>query len=443
MEIQPHSNMEQPETRRIMGGFSATMVVVASMVGTGVFTTAGFLLEKTPSAITVLISWVVCGIFAFCGAVSYAELVAMSPRNGGEYQLLSKTFHPAVGFMAGWISLIVGFSAPIASTAIAFGAYASSSLPVINKFWAAVAIIVLLSCVHAFRVSFGAIFQNIFTAAKLILVSVFIGGGLLLGHPEHITGESLSLVGSTCFSPSFAVGLIFVTYAYTGWNGSAYIAGEIKDPTKAVPKALAMGTGLVTLIYLGLNTVFLMAVPLDAITGQLEVGAIAAKAIFGNGIGSLMSGIIALFLVSSLSAMVMSGPRIYQTIGEDYKVFSFLAKRRGASGPYFAILLQAAIALIMLLSAQFDTLVAYMGFTLSINAALTVAGVFVERIRHPEVPRPYKCWGYPVTPALFILSSIWMVGFTIYENPVVALAGGGTILMGFLIYWLVERRNRS
>ncbi len=436
-DASPKSGESSP--KRVMGCFSATMIVVASMVGTGVFTTTGLVLAETPSAPAVLIAWIICGICAFFGAVSYAELVAMSPRNGGEYQLLSKTFHPAVGFVAGWISLVVGFSAPIASAAMAFGGYASRCFDWIDPFWAALIVILLFSLVHAIRVSLGAIIQNIFTGIKLILVATFIIGGLALGDMSRVLNEPPSATLDTMISPAFAVGLIFVTYAYTGWNGSAYLAGEIKNPTKSLPRALALGTAIVMLIYLGLNVVFLSAAPVDLLSGVVEVGAVAAKELFGNTVGRLLSAVISLLLVSSLSAMIMSGPRIYQSIGEDYSIFRIFAKRYGNSGPFWAICLQAIISVAMLISARFDELIQYMGFTLSANAALTVAGVFVERIRHPQTPRPYKCWGYPVTPILFILLSLWMIIFTIIQTPFVALAGGATVLSGLLLYFAVRR----
>ena len=258
-------------------------------------------------------------------------------------------------------------------------------------------------------------------------------GGLTLGHPEYIVNESATQVGTTLLSPAFAIGLIYVTYAYTGWNGSVYIAGEIKNPSKSLPLALALGSGIVTLIYLGLNAVFLSAAPIDALKGTIEVGSVAAMSLFGPFVGHLMTTVIAILLLSSLSAMIMSGPRIYQSIGEDYAVFRVLARRYGGSGPFWAICLQAVISVGMLLSAEFDELISFMGFTLSLNAALTVIGVFVERKRHPETPRPYRCWGYPVTPILFILLSLWMVVFTIFENPL-KVTGDILVLAGDIGY---------
>ncbi|MFA5625341.1 MAG: amino acid permease [Bradymonadales bacterium] len=434
-------SLEESQTKppaRVIGAFTAIMIVVASMIGTGVFTTTGILLEQTPSAAAVLWAWLIGGVIAFFGALSYAELVSIYPKNGGEFQLLTKIFHPSVGFVAGWVSLIVGFSAPIAAAAIAFGAYLQAIFPNINATVCAISIIVLLSLAHAVKVTFGSALQNVFTIAKLIIVVIFIIGGLYLGDSNLIFSESPSSTWKHMIAPSFAVGLIYITYAYSGWNGSAYIAGEIRNPRRSVPLALALGTAIVTLVYIGLNVVFLSAAPVVELSGQVDVGAVAAKALFGQNAGRVLSGVISLLLVSSISAMIMAGPRVYQSMGTQYSSFRFLSKRKNGSGPYFAILLQAVISLLMLATASFDALLSYIGFTLSISAALTVIGVFVLRKRAPHADRPYKCWGYPLTPLIFIALSLWMVIFTVLEAPIVALWGLITVSVGLILYYLAK-----
>ena len=426
-------------TLRLMGAFTATMLVVASMVGTGVFTTTGLLLEGIGSSPAVLLAWVFGGVIAFFGALSYVELVAALPRNGGEYQLLGRIFHPAVGFVAGWVSLVVGFSAPIAAAAIGFGVYFQAVVPGLNPLLSATLLIVLFSGIHAAHVTLGSGMQNLFTIAKVVVVLAFIGGGLALGDMGHIGHESPTETLGAVMSPAFAVGLIFVSFAYSGWNGAAYIAGEIKNPARSLPKALALGTGVVTLLYLGLNMVFMGAAPAEELSGTIDVGTVAATHLFGTQAGRALSGVISLLLVSSVSAMIMSGPRVYQAIGEDYRCFSFLKMRSGKTGPFYAILLQAVAAIIMLLTSSFDALLTYIGFTLSLSAGLTVIGVFVMRKREPDLPRPYRCWGYPVTPVLFILLSCWMVVFTLIEAPVVAVAGAVTVFSGLGV-WAMARR---
>jgi len=433
----PRPGTLEHEPTRVISGVTATMLVVASMIGTGIFTTTGFLLQDIGSSLAVLLSWVFGGVIALFGALSYAELVAAMPRNGGEYLLLSRIYHPAVGFVAGWVSLVVGFSAPIAASALAFAVYFSTLVPGIDQQAAAIVLILLLSMVHAARVTFGTGLQNVFTVAKILVVVAFVVGGLFLGDTTHITEGSAGTFDSM-LSPGFATGLIFVSFAYSGWNGAAYIAGEVKDPSRSLPKALALGTGIVTLLYLGLNVVFLSSAPASSLSGVIDVGNIAAVSLFGTAAAKLFSAVISLLLVSSVSAMIMAGPRVYQALGEDYKCFSFLTTRTKHSGPIYAVALQAFAAIIMLISASFDSLLIYIGFTLSVSAGLTVFGLFVMRRREPNLERPYRCWGYPLTPILFIALSCWMVIFSISAAPIAALAGLATIASGGVLYLIAK-----
>ncbi len=326
---------------------------------------------------------------------------------------------------------------------MAFGKYASAGIAGISEFWAALVIILALSAVHAIRVTLGSSVQNVFTVLKLLLVGSFVVGGFCLGDFSRLTAETPSETWHTMLTPGFAIGLIYVTYAYTGWNGSAYIAGEIKNPSKSLPLALSLGTLSVTLIYLGLNAVFLISSPISELSGTIEIGAVSAASLFGAQTGHLFSAVIALLLVSSLSAMIMAGPRIYQSMGADYPAFRFLTRRKGDSGPIWAIVLQAAISIAMLLTARFDELITYMGFTLSVSSALTVSGVFVMRRRAPEAERPYRCWGYPVTPIMFIGLSLWMIIFTFIQTPQVAIAGTITILAGLGLYFFVRPKDKT
>lgn len=437
--LRESSTSSRRSVERFMGPATATLLVVASMVGTGVFTTTGFLLNDISSSPAVLLAWGIGGVIALFGALSYAELVAAMPRNGGEYQLLGQIFHPAVGFVAGWVSLIVGFSAPIAASAIAFGVYFQAVFPGVNPLLSAVTLIATLSLLHGGRVTLGTGLQNIFTIGNVVVVIAFIIGGLIFGQPSHLLDDSPSTVLSSIASPGFAVGLIFVSFAYSGWNGAAYLAGEVKNPSRTLPRALALGTGLVALLYLGMNVVFLSSAPNEELAGVIDVGSVAAVNLFGGEAARLLSGVIALLLFSSVSAAMMAGPRVYQAIGEDYRCFRFLRVRSKSAGPVTAIALQASVAILMLLTSSFDALLTYIGFTLSISAGLTVVGLFVMRRRSPDMVRPYRCWGYPVTPLLFVALSCWMVVFTLIELPYVAVAGLLTIATGLAIYAYARR----
>jgi len=436
--------MPEKETSiRAFGATTATLLVVANMVGTGVFTTTGFLVRDLGSPLAVLASWLIGGLLALCGALAYGELVAALPRSGGEYHLLSRIYRPAVGFVAGWLSLVVGFSAPIAAASLAFGRYLHAIFPSLPSApVAAVVLIVVLSILHALHVRIGGGVQNVFASIKIALILGLIAGGLFLGEPSRLAAGGWEAVPPAVISPAFAVGLIFISFAYSGWNGAAYVAGEVRTPSKNLPLALLLGTLAVVALYVGLNLAFLASAPASELSGVVEVGHVAAVSLFGEGAGRALSGLISLALISSVSAMIMAGPRVYQTMGEDHRMLSFLSKRSGRGGPVAAIALQAAAAIALVITATFETLLMYIGFTLSLCAGLTAFGVMVLRWREPDLERPYRAWGYPVTPVLFVALSAWMARHTLVQRPVAALAGVGTLFFGFVAYLIIGRPPR-
>jgi APA family basic amino acid/polyamine antiporter len=438
----PGAAREAGPTPRRLGTWTAMLLVIASMVGTGVFTTSGLLVGELQSTSAVLLVWLVGGLLALCGALSYAELTAALPRNGGEYRLLSRIYHPAVGFAAGWVSLVVGFSAPLAAGALAFGLYLQAVLPGVDPTVAAVGLTLALTALHAVHVKVGSSLHNVFTAVNVGLVLVFVVGGAIAGSPgTAFSGGALPLHDAV-FSPAFAVALVFVSFAYSGWNGAAYLAGEVRDPGRSLPRALLAGTGVVVLLYLGLNVVFLAAAPPTELSGVVEIGHLAARRLFGEQAGALLTGAIALALVSSGSAMMMAGPRVYHAMGEDFAGLSFLRYRTRRGGPALAVGLQGLAALVMVLTSSFDALLTYLGITLSLSAGLTVAGVLVLRVREPDLARPYRTWGYPLTPLLFLGLSSWMIVHAVSQRPIVALAGVATVVSGLLLYLPLARGRR-
>lgn len=434
-----HLSAETPATRRRLGALTATLLVVANMIGTGVFTTTGLLVAEIGSPLAVLLGWLIGGLLALCGALAYAELAAALPSSGGEFFFLGRIFSPAVGFVAGWISFVVGFSAPIAASALAFGHYLGAIAPGVDAAFAAVVLVLILSALHAMNVALGAGVQNLFALGKVGLILLFFVLAVFKGLPESLGNATGAPAGSALLSPAFAVGLIFIAFAYSGWNGAVYVAGEVRSPERSLPLALLAGTGIVVALYLGLNLVFLTSAPVDRLAGVVEVGHVAAVNLLGERAGSLLSGLIALALVSSVSAMVMAGPRVYEAIGKEHPVLSILGRRGARTGPYPAILIQAIAVVVMVVTASFATLLTYIGFTLSLSAGLTVLGVFVLRAREPALPRPYRTWGYPVTPILFLLLSAWMIVHALHERPVAGLAGLATVISGWLAYLLVSR----
>ena len=425
---------------RQLGAVTASLTVIASMIGTGVFTTTGFLVRDVGSPWAIVIAWLLGGLLALCGALCYAELASALPHNGGEYHLLSRVYHPSVGFAAGWISLVVGFSAPTAAAALAGGRYLTMVWPSLPQLPFAVAITLLLSAAHAWRVRVGSRLQNVATAAQVALIVVFIIGGGLVGEPARLSQARVALPDAL-LSPALPVGLIYIAFAYSGWNAAAYLVGELERPGRLLPRACLGGVVATTVLYVALNLVFLMSAPAQQLAGRVEVAAIAAEHLFGSGARPLVAGVISLGLLTTVSALLMTGSRVYEAMGADYPRLRSLDRRAGpGAGPGRAIALQALLSVALMLVADVDALLTYCGFTLSVIAALTAVGVIVLRLREPALPRPYRTWGYPITPLLFAALSAWMVGHAVLQRPVAALAGGTTLALGLVGYAVLRPR---
>ncbi len=422
---------------------TATAVVVANMIGTGVFTSLGFQVGPLPSGFVIMMLWIVGGVCAFCGAVCYGELAAAMPRSGGEYHYLTQIFSPAAGFLAGWLSATVGFAAPIALAAMAFGKYFSGALPWVNAEVLSHGIVIAMLLVHLIGVNVGAKFQNVATWLKVLLIVVFIAAGLLMPNPQPVSFLPVAGDGERLTSPAFAVSLVFVMYAYTGWNAVTYIVGEVKNPARNLPLAVAIGTLIVAVLYVGLNGVFLRAAPMSELAGKVDVGHTAADFIFGAQGGRIMALLISGGLISAISAMTWVGPRVMMAMGEDVKLLAPLGKKSASGVPWVAMVVQTAIVLALLHSGKFEKVLTYVQFSLTLCSFLTVLGVMVLRRTRPDLPRPYRAWGYPVTPLLFMAVSLWMMWHILRSNPVESLAGLGTILLGLIIFLISPRTPRS
>ncbi len=417
-------------------------IVVADMIGTGVFTSLGFQAGDIKSGFALLFLWIVGGILAVCGALSYGELAAVMPRSGGEYHYLSKTFHPAIGFLSGWISTTVGFAAPTAAAGMAFGQYFSQVFPLLNPQAIALGIVITIALIHLKDLKIVSYFQNISTILKVSLIVILIVAGLLVSQPQTISFLPTSEDGAIIFSTPFAVSLVFVMYAYSGWNASIYIANEIKDPEKNIPRSLLAGTLIVLGLYLLTNFIFLYSTPIaDLAAAKEKVAAVAAQNIFGEIGGKIISLLISIGLISAISSMTWAGPRVTQVIGEDIPFFKLLARKNAKGIPFLAILLQLGIVIFLVITSSFETVVTYLGFTLTLSSFITVLGVFVHRFRYPDMPRPYQTWGYPVTPIIFLLISLWMLIFTFQGKPMESLAGLGTICLGLPVYFIAAKNQ--
>ncbi len=426
---------------RKVGLATCVALVMANMIGTGVFASLGFQVAVLPSPFLIVVLWVLGGVVALCGALSYAELAAALPRSGGEYNFLARVYHPAVGFMGGFVSVLVGFAAPIALTAMLFGGYVAAALPGISATVASFTVALGLALMHGLTVGASGRFQVGVTSLKVGLILAFLVLGVWKGRwPAEGFGPRPG-DWSALVSAPFALSLMYVLYSYTGWNSAAYIMGEVRRPEWTVPRALLIATGVVTVLYVGLNTVFLASGPMEDFAGKREVGEIAARHLLGDNGGRVMAGLIGIGLMSAISAMTWAGPRVAQAIGQDFSALAFLAKTGAGGVPRRALLLQTVIVVLLLITGTFETVLVYAFFAILTCSFLTVLGVIVLRVRQPELPRPFRCWGYPVTPVTFLALNAFTLVHTAWEQPWQAAAGVVTLAGGIGLYFLAKFRT--
>ncbi len=436
--------MSETSRRSGISLLTATAIVVSNMIGTGVFTSLCFEVGGLPTGFSIVMLWLVGGICAFCGALCYGELAAALPRSGGEYHYLSKIFHPSVGFASGWLSATVGFAAPIALAAMALGKYAHDVVPSVSPLTVSLVVCVAVALVHSTGTNVASVFQNAATWMKVALILVFIVAGLLVEKGQPVSFLPVPGDWNLIASAPFAISLVYVMYAYAGWNASTYIVGEVRDPGRTVPMSVALGTVLVTLLYVILNIVFMHVTPIAEIASRKpDFADAAATHIFGAGGGRIMSSLICLGLVSSISAMTWVGPRVSMVMGEDVKLLAPLAFKTRGGVPIVALLVQLAIVVGLLWYDSFDTVLTYVQFSIQLCSFLAVAGVMVLRFTHPDLPRPYRTWGYPVTPLLFLAISAWMLYYIAKDKPEPSLYGLGTLVLGLAIYFISPKTNRS
>jgi APA family basic amino acid/polyamine antiporter len=419
----------------------AIMLVIANMIGTGVFTSLGYQVGPLPSGFAILVLWLLGGVVALSGALTYAEIATRLKRSGGEYLYLSKIFHPLPGFLSGWMSALVGFAGAISAVAIAIGEYATEAAGLPSSI-IAIAAIVVVSAIHWFGVKTGGIAQTLLTSLKLSLIAFFCF--LPLFHPS-ITPSHVSFLpqpgdGHLILSQGFAVSLVFVVYAYTGWNASAYIAGNLEHPEKNLPRSLILGTFIVMCIYIALNAVFLYTATFTELQGQNDIGNVVAYKIFGPAAGKIFSGIFSFALLSTLSAMTIAGPRIIEAMGEDYRLLKNFSVKNRFDMPYVAILAQTAWSVFLVLVSSFKEIIQYISVSLSFFSMLTVIGVFFLRKQKAEGEH-FRLPLYPLPPVIFILCTSWMIYYVAVEDVKIILYVLGTLLPGAILYFIASKRN--
>jgi len=431
---------------RLSGGSTvsvtvATAIVVADMVGVGVFTSLGFQVKDIPSGFAIIALWSVGGIVALCGVFSYSELGAMFPRSSGEYNFLSRAFHPAFGFVAGFVSATVGFAAPVALAAIALGEYGRSIFPGAPPMTVAVGIVWLVSLIQLTGVKHSSTFQLISTILKVVLITAFLIAGFVIGTPQPVSFTPQAGDLGYIASAPFAIGLVFVMYSFSGWNAATYIVGEMRDASQNLPRALLSGTLIVLVLYVALNAVFLHTAPIDKLAGQIDVARIAGTYIFGEFGGRIVGAMICIGLVSSISAMMWIGPRVMMTMGEDIPALRVFSRKSTQGAPAYAILFQLTVATLMLFTRSFEAVLDFIQFSLLFCSFFTVLGVIKLRITRPDLPRPYRAWGYPVTPVIFLLVTLFMMYYLVVERPLQSFFGALIMVSGLLIYVVFRKKD--
>ena len=424
-------------SRPALGLWSLIALVIGNMIGAGVFTTSGFALADLGSPLRVLAAWLIGGVLALCGAMSYAGLARLVPGSAGEYLYLSRIVHPAAGFIAGWISLLAGFTAAIAYSALTFAAYAvapNAGAATITK-PVATAVIGVAVLLHALRVRQGAWVQNAAVAIKLALLLTFCAFAVF-GTGMQWSG--LAPPDPPPFSiAAFALSLLWISFSYSGFNAPVYVAGEVPEARSVVPKALLIGTLLTVFLYLGLNAVFVLAPAFEATAGQEDVAAVAARALGGEPLATAIRLLIALALFTSVSAMVMAGPRVYAKMADDGVFPRMFRSRDGA--PTAAVALQGALAVGVVWLTGLRELLSYLGFMLGLSAAGTAAALFLAVRRQPE--RRGQLPGYPWAPAIFVSFTLLFAVLAATVNPREMLAAVATLASGALLYRLTGSRR--
>ena len=415
-------------TGAALGTRSAVALVVANMVGVGVFTTSGFALHDLGNRWLVLGAWLLGGGIALCGALSYGALALRFPDSGGEYEYLRRTLHPLAGSAAGYVSLLAGFSAPLAAAAHLLQVYGCRliDVPAPELPWAGTIAILLAAFMHAGRVQLGARLQDLVVAAKLLLA----GGFLVLSL--RLFGSAATDGGTATSTPwrGFAASMPWIYMAYSGWNAAAYVAGEVCDARRNVPRAMVLGCALVTALYVALNAVFLWSTDVATLAGKPEVAAVAASVLLGRSGEVLVTAIVVLALLTSITGMTMAGPRVYARMAEAGELPRRLAAAAGEA-PRAAIVLQAATALGFLWAAGLQDLMTYVGWTLSLSAAATVWGLV--RLRWREGAAAVPCWGWPLTPFVFLAAVFWFAVVKVVAEPRECLLGLGTLALAVLL----------
>lgn len=432
-----------------LGLFSLTNIVAANMIGAGIFTTSGLLMEELGDPVLLIVLWLIGGIIAFTGAMAYGELGATYPEAGGEYVFLSKLFHPSLGFLSGWVSFIVGFSAPIAASAIGISEYLVRTVSLeISEFQLqllkksiSIIIILIFTSVHIRGMKLGSKFQDVLTVMKILLIVVLIFIGFIWGEGNwsHFSvNDSNSTTGSNF--KSIGLSLMWIMFAYSGWNASTYIGGEVKNPLKNLSRSLLVGTSVVAFLYLLLNLLFVYALSPSEMSGVISIGGLTVNKLFGQSLDTVYSAFIAFAMLSSLSAFIIIGPRVYYAMAKKGHFFQVASKVNKHDVPAISIVVQSILAIIFVVTGTFDQILTVLGFSLGVFPILNVLGVFKLRMRKAS---KLKLPGYPYIQVFFIAMSLTFLVLAFLERPTESSIAIGIILIGIPLYFLFVKVKKK
>lgn len=450
--------------RRVLDAWDGALLTIGAVIGTGIFITSADIARVLPHGGLLLLVWAVGGLLTLAGALTYAELGVLYPDAGGIYTFLKEAYGPLWGFLYGWASFLVIMSGGIAALAVAFGVYLGSFFPFFSidnvllavpfasplgdGEWrfsggqlAAVGAIVVLTAINVLGVREGARFQNLLTVLKVAAIAAFAGIGFAV--PARAAAAIAAPLPETGVLAAFGVGMIAALWTYDGWYGVTFSAGEMRDPRRDLPLGLIAGTGIVMALYLALNAVYLRALPLEAMAATPRIGETAAAALFGPGGARLVAAAVVVSTLGCLSATILYSPRIYLAMARDGLFFrSLAAVHPRFRTPARSLWAQSAWAIVLTASGTYEQLYTYVVFAAVLFHVATGAAVFALRSKRPDAPRPYRAWGYPWVPALFIAASLALVGNTLWEKPVESLWGLGLVALGLpaFAWW---RRSRA
>jgi len=417
------------------------------MIGAGIFTTSGLLLAQLHEPRLLLLLWAIGGLLALCGALSYSELGARFPKAGGEYAFLTELFSPLAGFLSGWISFFVGFTAPVAASSLAFSEYLVRAMPegdgleqvALIKKAIAIGIILVFTVIHYKGLESGSKVQNLLTILKVGLIVLLVGAGFAFGEGsfDHLHVQ-IRVADGWAGLKTMGLALMWIMWAYSGWNASTYVGSEVINPVKNIPRSLISGTLLVTLIYLLLNVLFVYAVPAGQMKGVISVGGLAANNLFGRTLDQFFSLFIAVILLSAISVLTIIGPRVYYAMAESGHFFGIAKRINRSNVPGISILLQSGLAILFILSGTFDQIITLLSFSLGIFPIMAVAGVF--KIRMSGQSKMKTPW-YPVPQVLFIIFSLAILVLAFLERPLESSVALGILLAGVPAYYFLRKRN--